>query len=128
MSTETFRSFITQREYCVKPDNLKCRSNNVVHSFLCKICSKQYTGSTASFRSRFNKLVYGDFIKGNIVKQASFYAHFEDDKYHGISDWEIILIDQSESAVDLRRIGSFWQYEFDTFQPNVLNDRDVALF
>ena len=115
MSTETFRSFITQREYCVKPDNLKCRSNNVVHSFLCKICPKQYTGSTASFRSRFNKLAYRNFIKGNTVKQASFYAHFEDDKYHGISDREIILIDESESAVDLRRRESFWQYEFDTF-------------
>ena len=43
------------------------------------------------------------FIKGNTVKQASFHAHFEDDKHHGISDWEITLIDQTDSVNDLRR-------------------------
>ena len=43
------------------------------------------------------------FIKGNTIKQASFQAHFEDDKHHGISDWEITLIDQTDSVNDLRR-------------------------
>ena len=33
VTTETFRSFNTQREYCIKPDNLNCRSNNVVYLF-----------------------------------------------------------------------------------------------
>ena len=36
VTTETFRSFSTQREYCIKPDNLNCRSNNVVYLFSCK--------------------------------------------------------------------------------------------
>ena len=49
VTTETFRSFSTQREYCIKPDNLNCRSNNVVYLFSCKTCSKQYTDSTESF-------------------------------------------------------------------------------
>ena len=53
ISTETFRSFSTQREYCIKADNLNCRFNNVVYLFSCKTCSKQYTGSTESFRSIF---------------------------------------------------------------------------
>ena len=64
----------------------------------------------------------------NTVKQALFHAHFEDDKHHGMSDWEITLIDQTESVDNLRRRESFWQYELDTFQPNGLNERDVALF
>ena len=130
VTTETFRSFSTQREYCIKPDNLNCRSSNVVYLFSCKACSKQYTGSTESFRSRFNnyKSAHRSFIKGNTVKQASFHAHFEDDKHHGISDWEITLIDQTDSVNDLRRRESFWQYERDTFQPNGLNECDVALF
>ena len=38
------------------------------------------------------------------------------------------LIDQAESVDDIRRRESFWQYELDTFQPNGLNERDVALF
>ena len=64
----------------------------------------------------------------NTVEQASFHAHFEDGKHHGINDWEITLIDQTDSVDDLRRRESFWQYELDTFQPNGLNERDVALF
>ena len=112
VTTETFRSFSTQREYCIKPDNLNCRSNNVVYLFSCKTCSKQYTGSTESFRSRFNN--YRNFIKGNTIKQVSLHAHFEDDK-HGISDWEITLIDQADSLDNLRRRESFWQHELDIF-------------
>ena len=123
-------SVYTQREYCIKPNNLNCRSSNVVYLFSCKACSKQYTGSTESFRSRFNnyKSAHRSFIKGNTVKQASFHAHFENDKHHGISDWEITLTDQTDSVEDLRRRESFQQYELDTFQPNGLNERDVALF
>ena len=67
-------------------------------------------------------------ISGNTVKEASFHAHFEDVKHHGMSDWEINLVDQAESVDDLRRRESFWQYELDTFQPNGLNERDAALF
>ena len=48
VTTETFRSFSTQREYCVKPDILNCPSNNAVYLFSCKTYSKQYTGSTES--------------------------------------------------------------------------------
>ena len=72
-------------EYCIELDNWNCRSSNVVFLFSCKTCSKQYTGSTESFRSRFNNYKSGhrNFIKRNTVKQASFHAHFEDDKHHG---------------------------------------------
>ena len=101
-----------------------------MYLFSCKACSKQYTGSAESFPSRFNnyKSAHRSFIKGNTVKQVSFHAHFEDDKHHGISDWQITLIDQTDSVDDLRRRESFWLYELDTFQPNGLNKRDVALF
>ena len=101
-----------------------------MHLFSCKTRSNQNTGSTESFRSRFNyyKSTHRNFIKGNTVKQASFHAHFDDDKYHGMSDWEIALINQAESVEDLRRRVSFWEYQLDTFQPNRLNERDVALF
>ena len=103
---------------------------NVVYLFSCKACSKQYTCSTESFRSRFNnyKSAHRSFIKGNTVKQASFYTHFGDDKHHGMSDWEITLIDQMVIVDNLKRRESFLQYELDTFQPNGLNERDVALF
>ena len=95
-TTDTFSFFSTKVKYCIKPGNLDGRSSNVVYLFSCKACSKQYTGSTESFRSRFNnyKSPHRNFIKRNTVKQASFHAHFEDDKHHDMSDWEIALIDQ----------------------------------
>ena len=104
VATETFRSFSTQREYCIKSNNWNCRSSNV-YFFSCKAYSKQYTGGIKIFRSRFNnyKSAHRSFINGNTVKQASFHAHFEDDRHHGISDWEITLIDQTDSVDDLRR-------------------------
>ena len=122
--------FSTQREYRIKPDNLNRRSNNVVYLFSCKTCSKQYAGGTESSRSRFNnyKSAHRNFSKGNTVKEAPFHAHFEDDKHHGMSDWETTLVNQAESVDDLRRIESFWQCELDSFQPNGLNERDVVLF
>ena len=49
VTTETFRTFSTQREYCIKPNNLNYCSSNVVYLFSCKACSKQYIGSTESF-------------------------------------------------------------------------------
>ena len=69
-----------------------------------------------------------DFFNENTVKQASFHAHFEDDKHHGMSDWEITLIDQTKSVDNLRRKESFWQYQLNTFQPNRLNECNLALF
>ena len=46
---------------------------------------------------RFNnyKSAHRNFIKGNTVKQPSFHAHFDGDEHHGMSDWEITLIDQT---------------------------------
>ena len=131
VTTETFRSVSNKRKYCIKPDNLNHRSSNVAYLFSCKaMFKKQYTGSTEGFRSRFNnyKLAHRTFIKGNTVKQASFHAHSEYDKHHGMSDWEITLIDQVDRVNDLRRRESFWQYKLNNFQPNGLNERDVTLF
>ena len=108
VTTEKFRSFSIQ--YCIKLDNLNSRSNNVVHLFSRKTCSKQYTGSAKSFRSRFNNYTsaHRNFIKGNTAKQALFPPHLEDDIHHSMSDWEITLIDQTESVDDFRRRDSFW--------------------
>ena len=41
-------------------------------------------------------------MKRNTIKQASFHAHFDDDK-HGMSDGKITLIDQTDSVGNLRR-------------------------
>ena len=40
VTTKTFGSLSTQRENCIKPDNLNCRSSDVVYLFSCKACLK----------------------------------------------------------------------------------------
>ena len=52
--------------------------------------------------SRITSQPIGISLKVNTVKQASFHAWLEDDK-HGMSDWEITLIDQTDSVDDLKR-------------------------
>ena len=69
-----------------------------------------------------------NYCKNVKVKQESFHGHLADDVHSGEGDWEVILIDQSDSTEDRRKRGSFWQHELNTFQPNVLNEREVALF
>ena len=42
-------------------------------------------------------------------------------------NWEVRLIDQGVSVDDARWSKFYWQHELDTFQPNGLNEREVAL-
>ena len=62
------------------------------------------------------------------VKQESFNSHFEEVNYNGEDDWEVRLIDQTNNVENLGKRESFWQHELDIFQPNGLNEREVALF
>ena len=62
------------------------------------------------------------------VKQQPFHAHFADGVHNGEGDWEVRLIDKSDSTEDVRKRESFWQHELETFQPIGLNEREVTLF
>ena len=130
VSTDNFKSTTTHRTYCIRSPDLKCSSKKVVYLFTCKTCSKQYTGSTEDFRPRFNnyKCAHRNFLKRKKVKQESFNAHFGEVDHNGEEDWEVRLIDQTDNVEDLRKRESFWQHELETFQPNGLNEREVALF
>ena len=127
--THQFESSSAKRIYSIRPQNLNCSTKNVVYLFTCNTCHKQYTESTEESRSRFNnyRCSHRNFLRNKKVKQESFHAHFAEDLHQGESDWEVRLIDQGVS-VDVRRRGSCSQHELDTFQPNGLNEREVAVF
>ena len=128
--THQFESSTTKRIYSIRPQNLNCSSKNVVYLFTCKTCHKQYTESTEGFRSRFNnyRCSHRNFFRNKKVKQESFHAHFEEGFHQGESDWKVKLIDRGVSVDDVRQRESYWQHELHTFQPNGLNEREVALF
>ena len=87
--------------------------------------SKWFAGMAERAKLQWQKF---RFIKGNIVRQASFYAHFVDDKHHGMNNLKVTITDQTDISDDLRRRESFWEYKLDTFQPNRLTERDMVLF
>ena len=125
-----FTSSTAKRTYEIRPENLNCRSKNVVCLISCKTCHKQYTGSSKEFRAKFNnyRCAHRNCRKNRKVKQESFHAYFADDTPSGEGDWDVRLLDQSDSTEDLRKRESLWQHELDTFQLNGLNEREVALF
>ena len=65
---------------------------------------------------------------GNSCTFVYIYIYFAEVNHNGEDDWEVRLIDQTDNVEELRKRGSFWQHELDTFQPNGLNEREVALF
>ena len=68
------------------------------------------------------------FLRKKKVKQESFNAHIAEANHNGEEDWEVRFIDQTDTVEDLRKREFFWQHELETFQPNGLNEREVALF
>lgn len=55
-------------------------------------------------------------------------ANFAKANQNGADVWEGRLIDQTGNVEELWKRESFSQFEWDTFQPNGLNDREVVLF
>ena len=62
------------------------------------------------------------------MKQEPFNAHFAEVNHNDEEDWEVRVIDQTDNVEDLKKRESFWQHELEIFQPNGLNEREVALF
>ena len=48
--TRNFTSFTTKHTYEIRPENLNCRSKNLVYLIFYKLCHKQYTGSSDEFK------------------------------------------------------------------------------
>ena len=92
--TTNFTSSTTKHTYEIRPENLNCRSKNVVYLISYKTCHKQYTGSSEEFKGRFNnyRFAHRNYRKNMKVKQDSFHAHFADGVRSGEGDWEVRLL------------------------------------
>ena len=128
--TKNFISFTTKVAYDIGPENLNCRSKNVVYYISCKNCHKQYTGSSEEFRAKFNnyRFMQCNYYKNINVKHESLHAYFADKVHCGEVGWEVKLTDQSFSTEDYRKRESFWQHELENFQANGLNEHEVFFF
>ena len=83
---DTFESSNTGKQYKIN-FSFNCNSRNVIYLLTCKICEKQYVGSTVTtFRSRFNQYksntnLYGKGQRGFI--QEPLIEHFLSNKHSG---------------------------------------------
>ena len=71
---------------------------------------------------------HANFLKSKKVKQESYNAHLAEANDNGENDWEVRLTDHTDNVEELKKRRSFCQHGFDTFQPNSLNERGIALF
>ena len=109
-NTSTFKSKHSNEVYQIKK-NFNCNSKMVVYLIECRVCGKQYNGSTVTkFRARANnyKSTHRNFRKEQILSnqarnQKRFHEHYRQNDHNGISDWEITIIDHAERVKPLRQ-------------------------
>ena len=126
--TDTFCFSATGKQYKINFD-FDCNSSNVVYLLECRVCHKQYVGSTVTpFRIRFNNYKLGDsrYRAGIQTPQAEFFKHFSVGDHSGfLEDVRVTIIDRLTGTDRMRE--SFWQYKLDSFIPKGLNVRQVDL-
>ena len=104
-----------------------CNSQCVIYLITCKVCQKQYVGSTiTTFRKRFNQYksnikLYSEGRRG--MKQEKLISHFFTDKHHGTYDDIKVQIINYCDANDQERREDFWIFNLNTLEPNGLNNK-----
>ena len=136
-TSDTFTNAASDRVFTLRKGALNCNSKFVVYKLRCKVCTKQYVGSTVTkFRARFNnyKSQFGKYSERKRenhptpekdISQASLFEHFCSGGHHGTEDWLFQLIDQADTCTRVRERESFWQHKLNSFVPYGLNEREV---
>ena len=107
-NTSTFKSKHSNEVYQIKK-NFNCNSKMVVYLIECRVCGKQYNGSTViKFCPRANnyKSTHRNFRKEQILfdqarNQKRFHEHYLQNDHNGICDWEITIINHAETVKSL---------------------------
>ena len=131
-NTSTFKSKHSNDVYQIKK-NFNCNSKMVVYLIECRVCRKQYNGSTVTnFRARANnyKSTHHNFRKEQILSnqarnQKRFHEHYLQYEHNGICDWEITIIDHAETVNSLRQKELYCYHKLKTYAPFGLNECDV---
>ena len=123
---DTFSSTVTNKEYRLNFP-FDCNSHCVVYLLTCKICKKQYVGSTITkFRMRYNQYksnikLYGEGKRG--FQQERFIEHYFQNNHNGTHhDIAVKIIDHCDPN-DQERREDFWIYTLDTMYPKGLNHK-----
>ena len=114
----SFKCNVSEREYYIN-SNYTFDSSCVAYLLGCKVCGKQYVGSTfTSFRARFNnyKSVSRKFSGGVLLLQTEPFRHFTEAGHHRFLEDISFQIINRVSGVSRHKEG-FWQFRLQSFMP-----------
>ena len=106
-----------------------CNSICVVYLLTCRICEKQYTGSTITkFKERFNEYksnleLYGE--RRRDFKQKKFLEHFYSHDHHRTHNYMIVQIIDFCDPNDQEKRENFWMHKLRTLYPDGLNHKKI---
>ena len=127
-NTSTFKSKDSSEVYQIKK-NFNCNYKMVVYLIDCTDFGKQYNGSTVTkFCARANnyKNTHRNFRKEQILSnQKRFHKYYLQNDHNEICEWEITIIDHTETVKSLRQKELYWYQRLTTFAPFGLNKCDV---
>ena len=109
-NTSTFKSKHSNKVYQIEK-NFNCNSKMVAYLIECRVCGKQYNGSTVTkFCARANnyKSMHHNFRKEQLLShqacnQKHFHEHYLQNDHNEICDWEVTIIDHAERVQSLRQ-------------------------
>ena len=142
-TTSTFKSKDSNEVYQLKK-KFNCNTKIIVYLIKCRICGKQYNGSTVTkFGARASnyKSMHRNFRKEQILSnqasnQKRFHEHYLHNDHNRICDWKITTIDHAETVKSLRQkelywyhklkiMVIYWYHKLKITAPYDLNERDL---
>ena len=78
-----------------------------------------------NYKSTQRKFMSKEAVPKQALKQKRLHEHYCSDRYNGIQDWVIALIDSADTLKELRKKELYWMYKLKTYAPYGLNERDV---
>ena len=119
----TFTSHVTKETFKIN-HHFNCNSKCLIYLFSCKVCGKQYVGSTTDkFRYRWNnyKNCQSKAERGEDHKQKYLHDNYLSEDHDGLlNNVEISLIDKTY-PLDPERREEFWRTKLRTLTPLGLN-------
>ena len=120
---DTFTSHVTKETFKIN-HRFDCNSKCLIYLLSCKVCGKQYVGSTTDrFRFRWNnyKNCQRKAERGEDHMQKYLHDHFLSEDHDGlVNNVVIIFIDKTDPS-DPERREEFWRTKLRTFAPHGLN-------
>ena len=123
---DTFTSHVTKETFKIN-HRFDCNSKCLIYLLSCKVCGKQYVGSTTDrFRFRWNnyKNCQRKAERGEDHMQKYLHDHFLGEDHDGLVHNVVITFIDKTDPSDPERREEFWRTKLRTLAPHGLNNEE----